>query len=102
PLAKLYSLSDNDQPQKALENFEKAAEANYLIGMMETASLYYSGKGGITKDYAKAANYYERYYASEKSNESYLDNLIDIYNRGGNGITKNKEKAKYWKNIRKQ
>ena len=101
-LGDLYSLSDNNNPQKALEYYEKAAEAGYLKGMLETASLYFSGKGGITKDYAKATKYYEKYYEDKKKNESYIDNLIEIYNRGGNGIEKDKEKAKYWKEIRRK
>ncbi|TGN22534.1 tetratricopeptide repeat protein [Empedobacter tilapiae] len=101
-LGDLYSLSDNSQSQKELESYEKAAEAGYLKGMLETANLYFSGKGGITKDYAKAAKYYEEYYNDKKENESYINNLIEIYNRGGNGIEKDKEKAKYWKEIRRK
>lgn len=97
----LYSLSDNSNPQKALEYYEKYAEAGYTEGMIKTANIYFSGKGGITKDYAKAIKYYEKYYNSEKKNESYIDNLIEMYNRGGNGIEKDKEKAKYWKDIRR-
>lgn len=98
----LYSLSDNNQPQKALEYYEKAAEGGYKKSMLETAYLYFSGKGGITKDYTKAIKYYEEYYNSEKKNESYIDNLIEMYNRGGHGIEKDKEKAKYWKDIRRK
>lgn len=101
-LGKLHSLSDNNNPQKALENYEMAAEEGYKESILETAYLYFSGKGGITKDYAKAIKYYEKYYNSEKKNESYIDNLIEIYNRGGNGIEKDKEKAKYWKDIRRK
>ena len=100
-LGELYSLPDNNQPQKALENYEIAAKSGYFDGMLETANFYYVGRGGITKDYAKAAKYYEEYYEYKKKNESYLDNLIDIYNRGGYGVEKDKEKAKYWKNIRR-
>ncbi|MGA9211281.1 tetratricopeptide repeat protein [Kaistella sp.] len=99
-LGDLYSLTVNSNPQKALENYEKAADS-YLRGMLETANFYYTGKGKTTKDYAKAAKYYEEYYETKKKNEAYLDNLIDIYNRGGHGIEKDKEKAKYWKNIRR-
>jgi len=85
--------------KKAETGLGKAAEAGYLQGILETANLYFSGKGGITKNYTKAAKYYESYYKSEKKNEGYLDNLIEIYNRGGHGMEKDKEKAKYWKNI---
>lgn len=101
-LGDLYSLSDNNQPQKALESYEKAAEAGYKKSMLEAANLYFSGKGGVTKDYAKAIKYYEAYYNNEKKNESYIDNLIEMYNRGGNGIEKDKGKAKYWKDIRRK
>ncbi len=101
-LGDLYSLSDNSQPQKALINYEKAAEAGYYSAMLKTANLYFSGKGGITKDYAKAIKYYEKYYENKKKNESYIDNLIEMYSSGGNGIEKNKEKAKYWKEIRRK
>lgn len=101
-LGDLYSLSDNNQPQKALESYEKAAESGNYEAIYKTASLYFSGKGGITKDYAKAAKYYEKYYDNVKKNESYIDNLIEMYNRGGNGIEKDKEKAKYWKDIRRK
>ncbi|MGB3345625.1 MAG: tetratricopeptide repeat protein [Aequorivita sp.] len=100
-LGRLYSLPDNNQPQKALENYEIAAKSGYFDGMLETANFHYVGRGGITKDYAKAAKYYEEYYEYKKKNESYLDNLIDIYNRGGHGMEKDKEKAKHWKNIRR-
>lgn len=81
---------------------EKAAEAGYFDGMLETANLYFSGEGNITKDYLKAVNYYEKYYENKKENEGYLDHLINIYNRGGHGVAKDKEKAKYWRNIRRQ
>lgn len=101
-LGNLYSLPDNNFPQKALENYEKSAEAGSFKGKLGAANLYFSGKGGIAKDYAKAAKYYEAYYEKEKKNESYIDNLIEMYNRGGNGIEKDKEKAKYWKEIRRK
>lgn len=101
-LGDLYSLPDNSQPQKALGYYEKVAEAEFLRGILETANLYFSGIGGITKDYAKAAKYYEKYYSFKKENESYIDNLIKMYNSGGNGIEKDKEKAKYWKEIRRK
>ena len=100
-LGALYSLADNNQPLKALEYYEKYAEAGYAKGMLETATIYFTGKGGVEKDYAKAAKYYEKYYEEEK-NKNDLDNLIDIYNRGGYGVEKNKEKAKYWKEIRRK
>ncbi|TDQ76603.1 tetratricopeptide repeat protein [Sphingobacterium yanglingense] len=100
-LGDLYSLEDNNQPQKALEYYEKVAEV-YPEVTLKTANLYFSGKGGITKDYAKAIKYYEKYYDNKKKNESYIDNLIEMYSRGGNGIEKNKEKAKYWKEIRRK
>jgi len=101
-LGDLYSLSDNSNPKKALENYEIAAEGGYLKGILESANIYFSGKGGITKDYVKAIKYYEKYYDNVKKNESYIDNLIEMYNRGGNGIEKDKEKAKYWKDIRRK
>jgi len=101
-LGELYSLSDNNQPLKALEYYEKYAEAGYAKGMLETANIYFIGKGGVAKDYAKAAKYYEQYYENEKKNENFIDNLIDIYNRGGYGVEKDKEKAKYWKEIRRR
>ncbi|MGA9211280.1 SEL1-like repeat protein [Kaistella sp.] len=101
-LGRLYSLPDNNHPKKALENYEKAAEVGYPSGMLETANLYFSGNAGITKDYTKAAKYYESYYEIKKENKPYLDNLIEIYNRGGHGVEKDKEKAKYWKDIRRK
>lgn len=101
-LGDFYSLEDNNKPLKALEYYEKYAEAGYSQGMLETANIYFTGKVGITKDYVKAAKYYEKYYETEKKNQSYLDNLIDIYNRGGHGVEKDKEKAKYWKEIRRR
>lgn len=103
-LGDLYSIADNRQPQKALENFEKAREIGHLRGALETAHIYYLGNGGITKDYVKAAMYYEAYFSSEnrdKENDTYLDNLINIYNRGGHGAEKDKEKTKYWKDFKK-
>lgn len=102
-LGQLYSLYDNNQPQKALENYEKAAQAGYIRGMLEAANIYYLGKAGISKDYAKAAKYYETYFSNEnrdKDNDRYIDNLINIYNRGGYGMEKDKEKAKYWKSFK--
>lgn len=101
-LAELYSVPDNKQPQKALENYEKAAEIGYTDGMLQTANIYYSSKDGITKDFAKAVKYYEKYYERKKKNEAYIDNIIDMYNRGGNGLEKNKEKVKYWREIRRK
>lgn len=101
-LGELYSLSDNNNPQKALEYYEKAAENGQKSSILETANIYFSGKGGITKNYAKAAMYYEKYYDKVKKNESYIDNLIEMYNRGGNGIEKDKDKAKKWKAIRRK
>lgn len=95
-------MADNKQLQKAIENYEKAAEAGNTEAMPKIANLYYSGKNNITKDYAKAAKYYEQYYNSEKKNEAYIDNLIEIYNRGGHGVEKDKEKAKHWKAIRRK
>lgn len=103
-LGDLYSLSDNNQPKKALEFYEKYAEAGYYKGMLEAANIYYSGKGSISKDYAKAATYYEAYFNNkerDKENDTYIDNLINIYNRGGYGVEKDKEKAKYWKNFKR-
>lgn len=100
-LGDLYSLADNNNPQKAVEYYEKYAEAGYTEGMIKTANIYFSGKGGIPKDFAKATKYYEKYYDQEKKNEAYLDNLIEIYNRGGYGIEKDKEKSKKWKIIRR-
>lgn len=101
-LGEMYSLSDNDIPQKALEYYEKAAENGHKGSTLETANIYFSGKGGITKNYAKAAMYYEKYYDKVMKNESYIDNLIEMYNRGGNGIEKDKDKAKKWKAIRRK
>lgn len=101
-LGDLYSLADNENPQKALEYYEKAAAEGYLKGIMESANIYYSGQGGVPKDFAKAAKYYEQYYDSKEKNESYIDNLIKIYSNGGHGLEKDKEKAKYWKEIRRK
>lgn len=98
----LYSLTDNYQPQKALKNYDKAADLGYTKGMIKAADFYFTGKDGITKDYAKAAKYYEKYYNSEKKNAAYIDSLIQIYSRGGHGVEKDKEKAKKWKEIRRQ
>lgn len=100
-IGELYTHPFNENYPKAISYYEIAAENGYSEAELETANLYYSGKGGIAKDYQKAAKYYELYYEKEKKNESYIDNLIDIYIRGGNGIEKDKEKAKYWKNIRR-
>ena len=99
---KIGDLYRNKQPKKALEYYERAMNAGQLRSKYLVAHIYFSGEGGITKDYAKAVKYYEEYYNSEKKNESYIDNLIEMYNRGGNGIEKDKEKAKYWKDIRRK
>ena len=99
-LGNLYSIADNYQPEKALENYVKAADVGYSEGMIKAADFYFTGKDGIAKDYAKAAKYYESYYNNEKKIDVYLDNLIVIYNRGGYGVEKDKEKAKKWKAIR--
>ena len=85
---------------KALYWYEKAIDKGDITAMPRIGNLYYQGEYGVAKDYAKAAEYYESYYENEKKNEAYLDNLIEIYSRGGYGIIKDKEKAKYWKNIR--
>ena len=69
-LAGSYSLDDNLQPQKALENYEKAAEEAYTVGILEAENLYYSGKNRITKDYAKAVKYYESYYEYKNKYEA--------------------------------
>lgn len=99
---KLGDLYRRKQPKKALEYYEGAMNAGQLRSKYLVAHIYFSGEGGITKDYAKAIKYYEEYYTSEKKNDSYIDNLIEMYNRGGNGIEKDKEKAKYWKDIRRK
>lgn len=83
-----------------MENYEKAADVGYSEGMIKAADFYFTGKDGITKDYAKAAKYYESYYNNEKKIDVYLDNLISIYNRGGYGVEKDKEKVRKWRAIR--
>lgn len=77
----------------------KAADVGYSKAFLELANFYYYGRGIVTEDYFKAAQYYEKYFKSEemeKGKRAWIDNLVKIYNRGGHGVEKDKEKAKYW------
>lgn len=98
----LYSSDKINQIDQAKDMFEKSVLSGNKASLLRIADIYYSGIGGADKDYFKAAKYYEKYYEIEKKNDSYIDNLIEIYNRGGNGIEKDKEKAKKWKEIRRK
>ncbi|HUH26397.1 MAG TPA: tetratricopeptide repeat protein [Flavobacterium sp.] len=103
-LGNLFSHHKNYYPLKALEYYEQAAELGFPFSCKETADYYYFGKGGVTKDYVKAAKYYEKfyevYYKFAKRDGAYLDNLVAIYKYGGHGVKKDEVKAKHWIDIR--
>ena len=86
---------------KAIYWFEKAHNNGENSVLRILGRIYYSGTLGIDRDYSKSEKYYLEYFENYKENEDYLNDLIDIYNRGGYGVEKDKEKAKKWKAIRR-
>ena len=62
--------------------------------MFDLGNCYEYGKGGLTKDEAKAVIWYEK--AAEAGNANAMNNLGYAYDYGKGGLTKDEAKAVEW------
>ena len=62
--------------------------------MFNLGNCYEYGKGGLTKDEAKAVIWYEK--AAEAGNTTAMFNLGNCYEYGKGGLTKDEAKAVEW------
>lgn len=100
-LGDLYSLEEKLDERKAIRMYEAGVKASKPQALLNLGNLYYRGLGIIDKDYTKAVKYYTEYYRYKKESESYINNLIRIYTKGGYGMEVDLGKAKYWKTVKK-
>ena len=58
------------------------------------AKIYKFGKGGVTKDWNLAKEYFEK--AANEGDAVAMVNLATLYNTGGPNLEKDEEKSKKW------
>ena len=74
--------------------FRRSAEMGDPQGMYKLGVCYDFGKGGLTKDGAKAVEWYQK--AAEAGNARAMNSLGVCYARGKGGLTEDKAKAVGW------
>ena len=74
--------------------FRRAAEMGNPTGMFKLGVCYDFGEGGLTKDEAKAVEWYQK--AAEAGNAAAMNNLGYAYEYGKGGLTNDKAKAVEW------
>lgn len=80
--------------EKAMEWYQKAAEAGNAMAMYDLALHYYNGKGGLMKDEKKAVEWLKK--AAEAGYASAMFELGFCYELGLWGLTVDKVKAEEW------
>ena len=89
-----YLEARNLQPLAPILMYRRAAEMGDPKGMYELGFCYALGRGGLTKDEAKAEEWYQK--AAEAGNASTMNSLGFYYASGAGGLTKNETKAVEW------
>ncbi|MDO8310465.1 MAG: tetratricopeptide repeat protein [Sideroxyarcus sp.] len=79
-------------PEDKFAEVKRKAESGYAKDQLGLARMYYNGDG-VTKDDAKAAEWYQK--AAEQGNAFAQYNLGVMYDKG-EGVSKDPAKAKEW------
>ncbi len=77
----------------AMEMFENAAKLDFIPSMLKLAVIYLNGVEGVTKDSAKALDWFRR--AAEKGNTEAIVALGAIHEQG-NSVEKNPNESYKW------
>ena len=79
---------------RSIHEIETAANKGDAMAMYNMGYIFYFGKGGVSKDHAKAAKWWKK--SAKLGQMNAQNNLANMYYNGKGGLKVNVAAAEYW------